>query len=600
MAPADHDLGSLGRLADLDDVRLQPGPVLVALVGDLLGLGEERLHLPEIEERVPVVRLLDDAGDDVPLAAGVLLVLEVPLDLADALEDHLLGRLGRDPTEVVRGVVQLADDIALFVELLAVDADLPGVGIDRDHSLLRGVRTTLVGHHQGVARRRATSRRRSPCRGRSGRVRRGTRNSSCSWGYDLLPLLLLRRRLLAVSSSCGRRARLRDLCRPWLASPCRGRPVRPTRTPSGPGRCRRRRAAPRSRRHPRRRRDKPSASEETSVPRRRHSPGTWGRVLTETVEPTALAKCAGVRSVRSIPGIEASSEYRPGMGSTSSSRADTARLASVRASQVDATLSVDGDLQDPRLHLDVHQFEAGLGHHRGGARRRDPGPSALPPLRVVCRRLRRLLGSCRYCVRPTTSRPRPVPHARQGCSDQNKSVGWPPTPRQRHYTPTERQTEKYSSARTAREPDLVLLHHGPVLRPRRGPSGPVRSPAGPPRVLSRSASRSSPVARERLSTIPRATPLAPTTSRIGTPRRSASANLTPGDTSLSSYRTSIPAAEQPLVEGVCGGGRPRGCVPRPGRRGGPGREPPRPATPRPRSSWCSSARTESSRDTPMP
>ena len=150
MAPADHDLGTLGRLADLDDVRLQSRPVLVALVGDLLGLGQQRLDLAQVEQRVPVVGLLDDAGHDVTLAPCVLLVLEVAFHFPDALEDDLLGRLGRDAAEVVRRVVPFADDVAVLVELLAVDADLTRVGVDRDDRLLGGVGTPLVGGDQGI------------------------------------------------------------------------------------------------------------------------------------------------------------------------------------------------------------------------------------------------------------------------------------------------------------------------------------------------------------------------------------------------------------------------------------------------------------------
>ena len=68
--------------------------------GNLLGLGQQRLDPTEVEEGVAAVVLLDDAGDDVALAAGVLLVLELALGLADALGHDLAGGLGGDATEV--------------------------------------------------------------------------------------------------------------------------------------------------------------------------------------------------------------------------------------------------------------------------------------------------------------------------------------------------------------------------------------------------------------------------------------------------------------------------------------------------------------------
>ena len=124
--------------------------MLVALVGDLLGLWQQGLDLAEVEQGVAVVRLLDDAGDDVALAARVLLVLHVALDLADPLEDHLLRRLRGDPAEVVRRVVPFPDDLALLVELLAVDPDLARVGVDGDDRLLGRVGAPLVGRDQRV------------------------------------------------------------------------------------------------------------------------------------------------------------------------------------------------------------------------------------------------------------------------------------------------------------------------------------------------------------------------------------------------------------------------------------------------------------------
>ena len=103
-----HDLRALGGLADLHDVGLQAAAVVVVLVLHLLGLRQQRFDLTEVEERVAGVGLLDDAGDDVALASRVLLVLHLALGFADALEDHLLGRLRGDATEVVGRVVPLA------------------------------------------------------------------------------------------------------------------------------------------------------------------------------------------------------------------------------------------------------------------------------------------------------------------------------------------------------------------------------------------------------------------------------------------------------------------------------------------------------------
>ena len=96
------DLRALGGLAHLDDVGLEPAAVVVVLVLHLLGLRQQRLDPAEVEQRVAGVGLLDDAGDDVALAAGVLLVLHLALGLTDALEDHLLGGLRGDAPEVGR------------------------------------------------------------------------------------------------------------------------------------------------------------------------------------------------------------------------------------------------------------------------------------------------------------------------------------------------------------------------------------------------------------------------------------------------------------------------------------------------------------------
>ncbi len=147
------DLGALRRLADLDDVGLQPAAVLVPLVLDLLGLRQQRLDPPQVEQRVTLVGLLDDPGDDVALAAGVLLVLHLALGVADPLEDDLLRGLRRDAAEVAGRVVPLADDVALLVELLGDDLDVAGLDVDLDERLLGGVGHALVRGDERVRER---------------------------------------------------------------------------------------------------------------------------------------------------------------------------------------------------------------------------------------------------------------------------------------------------------------------------------------------------------------------------------------------------------------------------------------------------------------
>jgi hypothetical protein len=71
--------------------------VVVALAVDLLGARQQRLDaLAQLHERVAVVGLLHDAGDQLADAVLVLLEHHVALGLADALQDDLLGRLRRD------------------------------------------------------------------------------------------------------------------------------------------------------------------------------------------------------------------------------------------------------------------------------------------------------------------------------------------------------------------------------------------------------------------------------------------------------------------------------------------------------------------------
>ena len=121
-APREDDLRALGGVLHLDDDGLDAGAVLVALALDLLALRQQRLDAPEVDERVALVALLDDAGDELADAVDVLVVHDVALGLADALQDHLLGGLRGDAAEVVRRHLVLLD-LAL-VDAREIQADL--------------------------------------------------------------------------------------------------------------------------------------------------------------------------------------------------------------------------------------------------------------------------------------------------------------------------------------------------------------------------------------------------------------------------------------------------------------------------------------------
>ena len=111
--------------------------MLVALVRDLLGRRHECLDLAEVEDRVAVILLLDDAGDDVALASGVLTEGDVALGLPQSLEDDLLGGLRGDPAEVLGGVLpflQHGDLFGLFVDLDVLSENLDVAGLSLDDS----------------------------------------------------------------------------------------------------------------------------------------------------------------------------------------------------------------------------------------------------------------------------------------------------------------------------------------------------------------------------------------------------------------------------------------------------------------------------------
>ena len=115
MAPADDDLWALCLAPDFEDVGLDPRSSLQSFVGDALRRRHQGLGITEVENQVAMVGLLHEARDEVALAAFVEVEYLLTLGVAEALQNHLLGGLRGDSSEVIRGVFPLADDIAVFI-----------------------------------------------------------------------------------------------------------------------------------------------------------------------------------------------------------------------------------------------------------------------------------------------------------------------------------------------------------------------------------------------------------------------------------------------------------------------------------------------------
>ena len=191
-AAGDDDRRAFGRVGDVGDHGLDPHPVVVALVVDLLGLGQQRLDpLAQLDQRVALVGLLDDPGDQLADPVLVLVVHHLPLGLADPLQDHLLGGLGGDPAEVFGGDVagrdlvlvggdhlrvelgvlglahfaRLGVDLGLLLQLGRLgqqlllqlrrqdqfeDAEVAGLVVEVDARVFGGAGSLLVGREEGV------------------------------------------------------------------------------------------------------------------------------------------------------------------------------------------------------------------------------------------------------------------------------------------------------------------------------------------------------------------------------------------------------------------------------------------------------------------
>src|SRR5580765_2855283 len=122
IATRQDDLRPLGARANLGDDGLDARALLVALAVHLLGARQERFHLAEVDEHVVAVAgLLDDSGHDLGDAIDVFVVHHRALRFADALQNHLLRGLRGDPAEVLRRDVLTLDQVLRDVRPVDVE-----------------------------------------------------------------------------------------------------------------------------------------------------------------------------------------------------------------------------------------------------------------------------------------------------------------------------------------------------------------------------------------------------------------------------------------------------------------------------------------------
>src|SRR6185436_10524047 len=150
VGPRQRDLGALGRAAHLEDEGADAVAGIIALARDLLALGQDRLGLADLEDHVALLDAVHDAPQDLSFLPGELRVDALALGVADLLEDHLLGGLGRDATKVLGRALllqlELVVELRLRIQSLGlVEADLE-LGIsDLGDDLAAGVGAHLAG-----------------------------------------------------------------------------------------------------------------------------------------------------------------------------------------------------------------------------------------------------------------------------------------------------------------------------------------------------------------------------------------------------------------------------------------------------------------------
>src|SRR5439155_811728 len=136
MSPRQDDLRALGSELDVENEGADAIALPVALARDLFLLRQDRVGPAEVHDDVLLLEALHDAGDELAFAALELVVDDVALGVAHALDDVLLRRLGGDPAELLRRQLgeQLVADLGLGIELAPSLLD----GDERTHDAADG------------------------------------------------------------------------------------------------------------------------------------------------------------------------------------------------------------------------------------------------------------------------------------------------------------------------------------------------------------------------------------------------------------------------------------------------------------------------------
>ena len=167
MGAGDHDPRALLGRDHVHHIDHHPLALAQHLAGDLLAFGEDGLALLDLQRDVPLdgVHLEHRGRDDLEFLILIFLQQLPALRLADALADDVLGRLRRDPAEILglqrdfdlaallhRGVVLvgvLQQDFGVGVldlldrVLAHRDIEAPAVRVDLDHVLVGAAHVPL-------------------------------------------------------------------------------------------------------------------------------------------------------------------------------------------------------------------------------------------------------------------------------------------------------------------------------------------------------------------------------------------------------------------------------------------------------------------------